>query len=61
MLISFVCTLATCQQSAISYAEVTMYLKSKVLEEVSCAIGFVGLCPTAGINPDANGGSLSPW
>jgi hypothetical protein len=37
-----------------------MYLESKMLEEVSSAIGLVSLCPATGVDPDTNGRSLSP-
>lgn len=36
-------------------------LEGKVLEEVRSAVGLVSLRPGTGIDPHADGGSLSPW
>ena len=40
---------------------VNPYLESKVLQEVRGSVGLVSLCPATGIDPDTNGGGLSPW
>lgn len=37
------------------------YLESKVLQEVCCSVGPVGLRAASGIDPDADGRRLSPW
>lgn len=38
-----------------------MYLESKMLQEVCCAIGLVRFCPTPGIDPNTYSRRLSPW
>lgn len=35
------------------------HLEGHVLEEVGCSFCRIGLCPAAGIDPDADGGRLS--